>query len=240
MALSSVSVGRYRGVIEEFAIPAPCEDSERLEQGFEPDPIVSIPLYVVEGVEEMIDSQALLREAVIADPPYWALVWIGARALASRVTVGAPLGGARVLDLGCGLALSGVAAGLRGARVMFADYLEQPLAFAHASAELNGLAGFQTRKTDFTRDKLDRRFDLILAADIVYDPAHYEPLALFLDGHLATGGAIWLTESLRADARDFIDLMRQRGFSDEKSATWVMEDGKAERTWIHVLERSRG
>src|SRR5437870_12373463 len=50
-----------------------------------------------------------------ADPaapiPYWAEIWTASRAIARRLAAGPSLEGAAVLDLGCGLGLSGLAAG---------------------------------------------------------------------------------------------------------------------------------
>lgn len=212
-----------------------------------PLPPRRIDLYVLADPEGSVDARALLRERVIADPPYWALVWTGARAIAAVLLDGPPLQRHRVLDLGCGLGLSGLAATERGARVAFGDYLEDPLAFVRASLRQRDLdatrggsrAGddAQVRRIDFTCDRLSERFDLILAADIVYDPAHYAALIDFLDIHLESTGTVLLTESLRADARVFLDGLCARGFDDERRCLWVLEDGRRERTWLHRLTR---
>lgn len=198
-----------------------------------------VELWALADPESAIDTAALLRERVIADPPYWAIVWTGARAVAA-VAASWPLPrGARLLDLGCGLGLSGIAAARRGANVVFGDYLDAPLDFVRASLADSGLAG-DVRRTDFTLPASaddGEPFDGILAADIVYDPAHYAPLADFLDRRLAPGGTILLTESLRADATVFLAGMATRGFRDDRQALWVMEDGRRERTWLHVLAR---
>jgi predicted nicotinamide N-methyase len=144
-----------------------------------------------------------------------------------------------VLDLGCGLGLAGVAAGLTGASVVFADLVEEALAFAEANADLHRLQRYRTVRLDFTRERLDHRFDLVLAADVVYDPAHYASLVRFLDTHLAANGAILVTESLRADARQVITALTRSGFEASTRAVWVDEDGRAERTWLHTLRRVR-
>lgn len=47
--------------------------------------------------------------------------------------------GKRVIELGCGLGLAGIAAGLAGAHVLFTDYVPQALEFAEKNARLNGL-----------------------------------------------------------------------------------------------------
>jgi len=199
-----------------------------------------IELFALSDPEQSIDASALLRERVIDDPPYWALVWTGARAIAAVLTSMELPGECKVLDLGCGLGLSGLAAAKRGARVTFGDYLEEPLAFVRATLEQLAIESSDVRCIDFTGDESHGPFDLILAADIVYDPAHYAPLALYLDRSLAADGTILLTESLRADASVFLEGLLEHGFADEKRALWVMENGRRERTWLHTLQRSRG
>ncbi|MFP6626808.1 MAG: 50S ribosomal protein L11 methyltransferase [Deltaproteobacteria bacterium] len=196
-----------------------------------------IPLRVVDDVESLVDRDRLLNSRHTPDPPYWALVWIGARALAARMLEVPPPPGARVLDLGCGLGLSGIAAALGGAEVTFADNVAVALEFAESSAALNGIGHHHCQVVDFCRDHLDRRFDLILAADIVYEPQAYRPLAEFLDQHLDEGGTILLSESLRADAKRFLELMYARGFTGQRETVWVIEEGRRERTWLHHLLR---
>jgi predicted nicotinamide N-methyase len=204
-------------------------------------PLRRVELFTVDGLEQMVDTDALLRADDGVEPPYWALVWIGARAIAARIAAGRDCDAARtsVLDLGCGLGLSGLAAALRGAAVLFADYSDEALAFVAASLEHHGIGSCATARCDFTRDRLQERFDTILAADVVYDPHSYAGLVEFLDVHLAPAGTLMLTESLRADAQNVVAALRHRGFGDHKEALWVIEDGKPERTWLHTLRRTR-
>lgn len=198
----------------------------------------SLDLLCVARLESLVDRDSLLRSADPAEPPYWALPWIGARVIAARMTAHPPYPTTYVLDLGCGLGLAGVAAGVAGAHVTFADNVAAALEFACANARLHGTRDHEIRLTDFTRDRLERRFDWILAADVVYDPADYAGLATFLDVHLNEHGTLLLTESLRADARSVIEMLAGRGIRGTCEAIWILEDGRAERTWLHVLTRA--
>ena len=202
-----------------------------------PFPAQPVSLYTLAEPEKSIDAAALLREPVIADPPYWALVWTGARALAAIVSNLEPAQGARFLDLGCGLGLAGLPLARRGADVTFGDYLEEPLEFVRATLGRLGITTSTVRNMDFLQSDANDTYDMILAADIVYDPSHYGALAAFLDRSLAPKGTIMLTESLRADATVFLEGMAERGFVDGKGALWVEEDGRRERSWLHCLER---
>jgi predicted nicotinamide N-methyase len=197
----------------------------------------SVEIFTVAGLETIVDGDALLRAREPEEPPYWALVWIGARAIASQMLATPPSAQMRVLDLGCGLGLSGIAAASGGAHVTFADYVPQALEFVRASAGHHSLAPerFSTRTLDFTKDDPPERYDVVLAADVVYEPGAYQPLVDFLCKALAPRGTLWLTETLRADARRVLEALCARGLLLETTASWVIEDGRPERTWLHRL-----
>jgi predicted nicotinamide N-methyase len=197
----------------------------------------ALELWTVADLHRFVDADILLRAVDPPAPPYWALPWIGARAIAARLLTSRPGATTRVLEIGCGLGLAGVAAGLAGASVMFTDYVAEALAFARANAEQHRLRSFDTRVVDFTRDRLGERYDLVIAADVVYEPDSYEPLVEFLTTHTAPHGRVLLTESLRADAKRVLAMLVERGFSLTTEAAWVPEDGKLERTWLHELVR---
>jgi predicted nicotinamide N-methyase len=195
----------------------------------------AIELYSVARLDEIVDGRALLRGSPGVDPPYWALVWIGAQAIARRLAADAQ--GGRVLDLGCGLGLSGLVAARQADKVVFADYAPDALEFVRASIEHNRLTNTEVRLCDFTTDVCGEPYDCILAADVVYDPASYDALVAFLDRHLADDATLLLTETLRADARNVIAALNARGLVGDKEALWITEDGKPERTWLHTLRR---
>lgn len=235
MPVAAASLAGFPAAWSRFAIEVAVEDSGMLHGV----PAQPLELYAPAAPETAIDAAALLRERDIPDPPYWALVWTGARAIAAIASNMEFAPSARVLDLGCGLGVAGLAAARRGAAVTFGDYLEAPLQFVRATLERLDLPACSAGLVDFTDNADDgSRFDVILAADIVYDPAHYGPLAEYLDVHLKPGGTILLTESLRADASVFLDGLLARGFRDERCALWVTEDGRRERTWLHGLKRN--
>ncbi len=124
--------------------------------------------------------------------------------------------------------------------MVFADIEPAALAFARANAELHGLQGWKTRVLDFTTDRLAQTFDLILAADVAYQSEHYAALASFLAAHVRPTGTILLTESLQTGARAVVDRLESLGFAHQRRAVWVVEEGRKERTWLHVLARKTG
>lgn len=120
----------------------------------------------------------------------------------------------RVLDLGCGMGLSGTIAAALGARVLFADIEPPALLFA----QLNSLpwsCRVRTRQLNWQTDRLGEQFDLIIGADILYERAQWEYQEPFLRHHLAPGGTVLLGEPGRQTGDLFIDWVRQRGWSLE-------------------------
>lgn len=110
--------------------------------------------------------------------PYWAFCWPGGQALARWVLDNAgDLTGQRVLDFGCGGAIAGIAAALRGARVIACDI--DPLAAVAASlnAALNGVQ--LEVATDSYIDRYEA-WDMVLVGDVTYDATLTESVTRWL------------------------------------------------------------
>ncbi len=170
--------------------------------------------------------------------PYWAELWDsamgmglwleqgcsgvgvlgsqGARELGRLISPPAPQfplsSATSVLDLGCGMGLSGTVAAALGARVLFAD-LEAP---ALLLAQLNSLSWadrVRARQVDWRRDDLAERFDLILGADILYERKQWDHLEPFWRKHVDQSGSILLGEPGRPNGDAFPDWIRQKGWT---------------------------
>jgi predicted nicotinamide N-methyase len=102
--------------------------------------------------------------------PYWAELWPSAIALAGAVAARRPRG-LRVVELGCGLALPALVAALEGAQVLATDWSADALAYAERNARVNGAEVETLRVAWAAPDALVARgpFDLVLAADVVYE-----------------------------------------------------------------------
>ena len=147
--------------------------------------------------------------------PYWAELWDSAAGVATWLAENRhPLlsGSPNVLDLGCGMGLSGTVVAALGARVLFAD-LEAP---ALLFAQLNSLpwsSRVRTRRVDWRTDELGERFDVIVGADILYERKQWEHLEPFWRAHLAPGGQVLLGEPGRPTGDLFPEWIRERGWS---------------------------
>src|SRR5436309_159066 len=132
----------------------------------------TVALWRVAELAPHVDRAALLAADEAPEPPYWAHLWSGAVVLAAAV----PRRARR------GLGLPGLTAARRGARVTFVDRVPAALAFVRASAWANGLAAVDLVAADATAPALRARFDLVLAAGLVWrareEPVREEGLPL--------------------------------------------------------------
>jgi predicted nicotinamide N-methyase len=151
------------------------------------------------------DAEALLSEEEFARDeflPYWAELWPSALDLAN-VVAQRELAGSRVLELGCGLAVPSLVAARASARVLATDWAEDAIALAHENARRNGLA-LDAAVVDWRDPEplLERApFDLVLAADVLYERRYVDVLLELLP---SLGGEILLAEPGRPFAPTFL------------------------------------
>jgi predicted nicotinamide N-methyase len=113
--------------------------------------------------------------------PYWSVLWRSGVALARELD-GADLRGRRVVELGCGLAVPSIVAARAGATVLATDSSAEALALAERNAAENG-ARIETQLVRWQEpDELAARgpFDLVLAADVLYERQSVAPLLSLL------------------------------------------------------------
>jgi predicted nicotinamide N-methyase len=118
--------------------------------------------------------EALIDEEAFADDeflPYWAELWPAAHALAAALP---PVAGLRVVELGCGLGLPSLVASARGAEVTATDWAPEAVELLAQNAARNSLV-LGTEVRDWRRPWA-ARFDLALAADVLYERRNVEPL----------------------------------------------------------------
>ncbi len=118
------------------------------------------------------------REHILDEPPYWCFCWASGLAMAHWLARHPEaVRGKRVLDFGAGSGIAGIAAARAGAAQVVACDLD-PLALAacRANAQLNGMQLGESR--DFFAEAAD--YDLVLAADVLYDRENMPILDEFL------------------------------------------------------------
>ena len=118
--------------------------------------------------DALLDEEAFARDEFL---PYWAELWPAANALAAALP---DVAGLRVVELGCGLGLPSLVAAARGADVTASDWAEDAVALLRENAARNDLV-LRLEVRDW-REPWPERFDVALAADVLYERRNVEPL----------------------------------------------------------------
>jgi predicted nicotinamide N-methyase len=199
---------------------------------------VADPDRVLDDIVIEIDRREKLTAVRDPDPPhlpYWAELWDSAGGIAAALTRIKLDGSTRVLDLGCGMGLSGAVAAALGARVLLADLESPALLFARLNC-FPFWRRVRTVRLNWQVDRLSERFDLILGADILYERKQWEPLNEFWLAHLAANGTVLLGEPGRQSGEMFLPWIRQKGWDVRESSQPAPTLGKA----IRIISLRRG
>lgn len=136
--------------------------------------------------------------------PYWAHSWPSGLALGDALD-GRSLAGARVLEIGCGLAVPSLVAGRRGASVLATDGAPEAVAFAAHAFALNEVVGELAVADWRAADALleGAPWDLVLAADVLYLPENVDALVRVLPELIGPEGEALVADPQRAGGRNF-------------------------------------
>ena len=187
------------------------------------------------SVDDLLDEEDFEHDEWL---PYWAEVWPSAVALA-RSLAREDLVGLRAIELGCGVGLPTIAALDRGAQVLATDHNEAALDFAayNASEELAREPG--TALLDWFSARLDGLgpFDLVFAADVLYERRNAPALADLVPRLLAPGGEAIFADPRRPPAPSFLETMRVRGFQVFTEGSTVEQGGREVKVLLHRFRR---
>jgi predicted nicotinamide N-methyase len=185
-----------------------------LKSGAVPDELVTQSIELPSGELRVLQPEeaAELPDAGAVEwaplAPYWAVLWRSGVALARELD-GEGLRGLHVVELGCGLAVPSIAAARAGATVLATDSCAEALELVARSAEANGVR-VETAAVDWAEpDELLRRapFDLVLAADVLYERASVARLLSLL---LRLAPSAWLADPGRPAAGAFLEQASRR------------------------------
>lgn len=199
---------------------------------------VSVKLFRIKDVENLLDQITDQDFSKDERLPYWAELWPSALAMAEFILQNPQLfKHKKVLELGCGLGLSGIAATFAGAEVVFSDYERQALEFVDKNYRLNFGSEPQLLHLDWRKNNFNLKFEIILAADVLYEKRFFKPVLETVDKILSTGGIFVLAEPNRPVAVEILNDLRQQFSIAEELKKKIESDQKLITVNILVLKK---
>jgi predicted nicotinamide N-methyase len=207
--------------------------AERLRSRFDVvEQVVSLggrtyELFKPRSPDELIDEADFNRDERL---PYWADVWPSALALAEPIAREARPG-RRFLELGCGVGYVCAVAARAGFDVLATDYYADALQFTVVNSLRNGLPTPATRLVDWRELPLDLGlFDLVVAADVLYERDYPALIAAAIEQTLAPGGLGLVADPGRRGAEPFAVECRARGLSINRRSQAAHDNGSVRHT----------
>ena len=189
--------------------------------------------FLIDGVDDLV-IRSLLDKQQFHDPlglalhlgissatwPIFGLLWPSGSRLAERIALRPVNPLERILEIGCGLALSSLVGHRRGAHMTASDCHPETARFLLENLRLNGLAPMDYRHGQWGSQPviqnsdiaLTGQFNLIVGSDILYERDEQGTLAHFIDSHAAPGAEVWVVDPNRGNRAHFHRHMAALGF----------------------------
>ncbi len=149
--------------------------------------------------------------------PLFGIVWPSGEVLAHLMS-DFHIEGKRILEVGCGIALSSLVLNHRHADITATDYHPEAGNFLQENTELNDDDNIPFVRTGWADDATNLgEFDLIIGSDLLYEQEHAELLSEFIDQHAKSHCEIIIVDPGRGKHARFSKQMVKRGFSHSQS-----------------------
>ena len=192
----------------------------------------------VQGVPNLL-IRSLLDKQQFYDPEdaalalgissaFWSLfglLWPSGSRMAERMALRPVSANERILEIGCGLALSSLVGHRRGANITASDC--HPLAgeFLKENLRLNHLGPMDYRHGHWgehaTQEQdiaVSSKFDLIIGSDILYERDERGDLAHYINEHVEDHSEVWVVDPNRGNRSHFHRNMAAQGFALSEEA----------------------
>lgn len=150
--------------------------------------------------------------------PLFGIVWDSGKVLA-HLMFEYEITGKRILEVGCGMALSSHVLNSRHADITATDYHPEVESYLRINEGLNHGETIAYERCDWkdTEDDLGK-FDVIIGSDLLYELNHPELLSAFIDEHARLECEVIIVDPDRAQQSSFCKLMLALDYSYTRTA----------------------
>lgn len=147
--------------------------------------------------------------------PYWGALWETSPKMAAMILQHQWPKRLKMLELGCGIGVTGIAALFAGHEVTFSDHARAAVRLAVYNAGLNGFQDATGEVFDWQQPSKSFQYDFVFGSDVLYDTAHHQSLLNTVQQMLQDDGVAWIGEAGRANADRFVELANTQGWNVE-------------------------
>lgn len=148
--------------------------------------------------------------------PIFGVIWPAGEILANHM-LNYDVQGKRILEVGCGIALSSLLLNHRCADISATDYHPEVGNFLAENVKLNTGKTIPFTRLDWTENTGDiGTFDMIIGSDIIYEQAHAKNLSNFINNHANQQCEVVIVDPGRGHHARFSKKMVHLGYSHDQ------------------------
>lgn len=145
--------------------------------------------------------------------PLFGVIWPSSMVLAHYM-MGHQTAGKRILEIGCGMALSSLLLNQRHDDISATDYHPEAGAFLERNTLLNQGKAIHFQRIDWANDTGDLGlFDIIIGSDLLYEDQHIQLVADFIQKHASPACEVILVDPGRGRKNKLSRQMEKHGFT---------------------------
>ncbi|GAB2191803.1 methyltransferase domain-containing protein [Sessilibacter sp. MAH1] len=195
---------------------------------------IDIHLCTLRNKQEFYDPEGIAEKLGIYSAmwPIFGIIWPSSLVLAHHMN-SYDVGSKRVLEIGCGTALSSLLLNKRKVDITATDFHPEVERFLKRNTELNGDNAIPFERTGWAdnNDKLGR-FDLIIGSDLLYEDGHVELLTGFIQEHSKPKCEVIIVDPGRGRknklAKNLLKLGYVSSFSKPGNTSYLNENFKGD------------
>jgi predicted nicotinamide N-methyase len=199
-----------------------------------------IHLCTLRNKQEFHDPEGIAEELGIcsASWPMFGIVWPSSLVLAHFID-DYDTGSKRILEIGCGMALSSLLLNKQSADITATDYHPEVEKFLQRNELLNEDRAIAFEQVDWA-DKSDNLglFDLIIGSDLLYENNHIELLANFIETHSKPSCEVIIVDPGRGRKNKLSSRLLESGFTSSHQKP-IHTDYLDEEFKGHILKFER-
>jgi len=176
---------------------------------------IDIHLCTLRNRQEFYDPNGVAEELGISSAawPIFGVIWPSSLVLAHYI-LDYETGSKRILEVGCGIGLTSLLLNKQHADITATDHHPEVGKFLQRNVLLNDDRAIDYERVDWA-DQYDGLglFDLIIGSDLLYEDAHIELLAGFIEAHSKPACEVILVDPGRGRKNKISSRMSEYGFT---------------------------